>query len=73
VFSGENFERHASGAEALVDIAGISARLKPCPFKAESFSATCKARIELVTLAASFDSARGQAVEVMWRIRRAEA
>jgi hypothetical protein len=39
---GEFAEKLPSGAKARVDSTPLTARLKPCPFKAMSFSATCK-------------------------------
>jgi hypothetical protein len=44
LFSREKPEKHPSGAEARVDFAVLTAQLKPCPFKATSFSAACKAQ-----------------------------
>jgi excinuclease ABC subunit C len=41
--SGESGKKQSSGAEALVDLAAFTARLKPCPFKTASFSAACSA------------------------------
>jgi hypothetical protein len=39
---GEFAEKLPSGAKARADSAPLTARLKPCPFKAMSFSATCE-------------------------------
>ena len=42
--TGDEFaEKHPSGAKARVDSTPLTARLKPCPFKAMSLSATCLA------------------------------
>jgi hypothetical protein len=38
-------EKHTSGAKAHADFKPLTARLKPCPFKAISFSAACKAHV----------------------------
>ena len=51
---GEREENHPSAAEAVTDFAAITARLKPCPFNAESFSAAgktrCKSKARVVFL-----------------------
>ena len=40
----EGKENHPSAAKAVRDCAALTARLKPCPFKAASLSATCHVR-----------------------------
>jgi hypothetical protein len=49
-------EGRPSGAKAHIDIAALTARLKPSPFKATSFSAACKAHIYFVAFTARLKS-----------------
>jgi hypothetical protein len=39
----ESFQELPSGPKGPIDFAAFAARLKSCPFKAESFSAACEA------------------------------
>jgi len=48
-------KKYPSAAKAGTDFAAFTARLKPCPFKAASFSAACKAGRDF---AAAFDYLR---------------
>ena len=48
--------RHPAGAEALVLLLALLARLKSCPFKTSSFSAGAKAHADLIAFAARLKS-----------------
>ena len=47
--SGENFEKHTSGAEAHVDFIDFMPGINPRPTARISFSAACEARLFLLT------------------------